>query len=71
MSFLNASSGYNEILMHPNDQEKTSFMTERGIYHYKVMAFRLKNARATYYRLVNRMFKDQLGKMMEVYIDDM
>jgi len=71
LSFMDAFSGYNQILMNPDDQEKTSFITERGTYCYKVMPFGLKNAGATYQRLVNRMFKDLLGKTMEVYIDDM
>ena len=71
LSFMDAFSGYNQILMHPNDQEKTSFITERGTFCYKVMPFELKNAGATYQRLVNRMFADMLGKTMEVYIDDM
>ena len=57
--------------MHPDNQEKTAFITERGIFCYKVMPFRLKNAGATYQRLVNKMFVDYLGDMMEVYIDDM
>ncbi|KAG7533327.1 Integrase catalytic core [Arabidopsis thaliana x Arabidopsis arenosa] len=59
------------ILMRPDDQEKTAFITNRGTYCYKVMPFGLKNASATYQRLVNKMFADQLGKTMEVYIDDM
>jgi len=71
LSFMDAFSGYHQILMNPEDQEKTSFITERGTYSYKVMPFGLKNAGATYQRLVNRMFKDLLGKTMEVYIDDM
>ena len=50
MSFMDAFSGYNQILMHPEDQEKTSFMTSREIYCYKVMPFGLKNARSTYQR---------------------
>ena len=57
--------------MHPEDQEKTSFVTERGIFCYKVMPFELKNVGATYQRLINKMFSDHLGKTMEVYIDDM
>ncbi|GFY91031.1 hypothetical protein Acr_07g0012270 [Actinidia rufa] len=42
-----------------------------GLYCYKVMPFGLKNAGVTYQRLVNKMFKEQIGKTMEVYIDDM
>ena len=57
--------------MHPDDREKTAFITDRGTYCYKVIQFGLKNAGATCQRLVNRMFADKLGNMMEVYIDDM
>ena len=71
LSFMDAFSGYNQILMHPDDQEKTAFITERGIFCYKVMRFGLKNAGTTYQRLVNKMFADYLGDTMEVYIDDM
>ncbi|KAG7567533.1 Integrase catalytic core [Arabidopsis thaliana x Arabidopsis arenosa] len=71
MSFMDAFSGYNQILMSPEDQEKIAFITDRGTYCYIVMPFGLKNVGATYQRLVNVMFKDLLGKTMEVYIDDM
>ncbi|KFK24493.1 hypothetical protein AALP_AAs49847U000100 [Arabis alpina] len=71
LTFMDAFSGYNQILMHPEDREKTAFITDRGCYCNKVMPFGLKNAGATYQRLVNKMFQDQLGKTMEVYIDDM
>ena len=57
--------------MHKDDQEKTSFITDRGTYCYKVMPFGFKNAGATYQRTVNEMFKEQLGRTVEVYIDDM
>ena len=57
--------------MDPDDQEKTSFVTAQGTYCYLVMPFGLKNAGATYQRLVNRMFQKQIGATMEVYIDDM
>ena len=53
------------------DREKTAFITDRGTYCYKVMPFGLKMAGATYQRLVNKMFAEQLGKIMEMYIDDM
>ncbi|XP_057962309.1 uncharacterized protein LOC131153877 [Malania oleifera] len=71
LSFMDAYSGYNQILMHRANEEKTSFITERGLYCYRVMPFGLKNAGATYQRLVNRIFKDQFGKMMDEYVDDM
>ncbi|XP_024014360.1 uncharacterized protein LOC112088348 [Eutrema salsugineum] len=71
LTFIHAFSGYNQILMDPDDREKTAFITDRGIYCYKFMTFGLKNTRATYERLVNKMFADQLEKTMEVYIDDM
>src|SRR5574338_956581 len=69
LSFMDAYSGYNQISMHIPDQEYTSFVTNVGLYCYVVMPFGLKNAGATYQRLVNRMFKDQLGRTMEVYVD--
>ena len=71
LSFMDAFSGYNQISMDPSDQEKTSFVTARGTYCYRVMPFGLKNAGATYQRLVNGMFQKQIGTFMEVYIDDM
>lgn len=70
LSLLDAFSGYNQIIMHPDDQEKT-IITEKGIYCYKVMSFDLKNARVTYQRLVNKMFAEQLSNTTKVYIEDM
>ena len=46
-------------------------MTPTGNYHYKVMPFGLKNAGSTYQRMMTRMFKPQLGKNIEIYVDDM
>ena len=56
LSFMDAFLGYNQISMDPSDQEKTSFVTDRGTYYYRVMPFELKNEGATYQRLVNSMF---------------
>ena len=67
LSFLDAFSGYHQIPMYPPKAEKTSFIT----LCYNVMPFGLKNAGATYQRLVTKMFRPLLGKTMEVYIDDM
>ncbi|KAI5333080.1 hypothetical protein L3X38_023210 [Prunus dulcis] len=71
LSFMDVYSGYNQILMHKDDKAKTSFIIERGTYCHKVMHFRLKNAGATYQRLVNKIFNEHIGKTMEVYVDDM
>ena len=64
-------SGYNQIQMAKEDQEKIAFVTNQGLYCYKVMPFGLKNAGAMYQRLVNQMFKKQIGKNVEVYVNDM
>ena len=56
LTFMDAFSGYNQIQMAEEDQEKTAFITSQGLYCYKVMPFGLKNAGATYQRMVNRMF---------------
>ncbi|XP_015968640.1 uncharacterized protein LOC107492158 [Arachis duranensis] len=70
-SFMDAYSGYNQILMYLPDQEKTSFLTPKANYCYIVMPFGLKNTGATYQRLMNKVFADHIGKLMEVYVDDM
>ncbi|MGN6921702.1 reverse transcriptase family protein, partial [Neisseria sp. P0017.S008] len=57
--------------MHAPDQDHTSFITDRGSYCYKVMPFGLKNAGATYQRLVNKIFTELIGRTTEVYVDDM
>ena len=71
LSFMDAFSGYNQIKMDEANQEKTSFITNHGLFCYKVMPFGLKNAGATYQRLVNHMFRPQIGRNVEVYVDDM
>ena len=71
LSFLDAFSGYHQIPMHPPDAEKTSFITPHGLYCYNVMPFGLKNAGATYQRLVTKMFRPLIGNTIEVYIDNM
>ena len=71
LSFMDAFSGYNQIMMHPSDKDKTSFINGQGLYCFKVMPFGLKNIAATYQRMVNKLFKEQIGRSIEVYIDDM
>ena len=62
---------HGRVLRIQPDQENTSFVMSQGLYCYKVMPFGLKNAGAIYQRLVNRMFSKQIGRNMEVYVDDM
>uniref|UniRef100_A0A2N9I0U3 Uncharacterized protein n=1 Tax=Fagus sylvatica TaxID=28930 RepID=A0A2N9I0U3_FAGSY len=71
LTFMDAFSGYNQIMMDDTDQEKTSFITSKGLFCYKVMPFGLKNAGATYQRLMNKMFHHQIKRNVEVYVDDM
>ncbi|XP_021732042.1 uncharacterized protein LOC110698832 [Chenopodium quinoa] len=59
-----------EIFMHPEDRAKTAVVTSSGVYNYKMMPFGLKNAGATYQRLVDQVFAEQKGRNMEAYVDD-
>ena len=56
LSFMDAFSRYNQIKLDKADQEKTLFVTNQGLFYYKVMPFGLKNAGATYQRLMKKMF---------------
>ena len=71
MSFLDAFQGYHQIALAAEDQEKTSFISPEANYHYTVMTFGLKNAWATYQRMMTRMFREKIDNTVEVYIDDM
>ena len=71
LSFIDAFSRYNQIQMASKDEEKIAFVTNKGLYCYKVIPFGLKNAGATFQRLVNKVFEKQLGRNMETYVDDM
>ena len=71
LSFMDTFLGYNQIKMDEADQEKTSFITSQGLFCYKAMPFGLKNVGATYQRLVNHMFRPQIGRNVEVYVEDM
>ncbi|RDY10137.1 Retrovirus-related Pol polyprotein, partial [Mucuna pruriens] len=71
LSFMDAYSRYNQIKMHPEDEDKTDFITDSGAFCYKVMPFGLKNVGTTYQRLMDKIFKDIMGNDVEVYVDDM
>ncbi|GJW16733.1 reverse transcriptase domain-containing protein [Tanacetum coccineum] len=69
--FLDAYKGYHQVQMSKDDEEKTAFYTDQGTYCYTKMPFGLKNVGATYQRLVDTVFKDQIGRNLEAYVDDM
>ena len=70
LSFLNGSSGYNQISMDAEDAKATAFQTPKGIYCYKFMPFGLKNAEAIYQRAMQKIFNNMLHKTVECHVDD-
>ncbi|KAJ0909268.1 putative nucleotidyltransferase, Ribonuclease H [Helianthus annuus] len=68
--FLDAYKGYHQIQMSIEDKEKTAFITDEGTFCYTKMPFGLKNAGATYQRFMNTLFREQRGRNLEVYVDD-
>jgi hypothetical protein len=70
LCFLDAYSGYNQIKMVVEEQEKTAFTTPFGCYYYTAMTFGLRNAGATYQRCMQACLQDQIGRNVHVYIDD-
>nr|GEZ59954.1 reverse transcriptase domain-containing protein [Tanacetum cinerariifolium] len=69
--FLDAYKGYHQIQMAAADEEKTGFHTGQGVYCYTKMPFGLKNGGATYQRLMDKAFENQIGRNIEVYVDDL
>jgi hypothetical protein len=70
LSFLDAYSGYNQIRLKEEDEAKTAFITPYGVFCYRTMPFGLKNAGATYQRMMQKCLATQIGKNVQVYIDD-
>nr|KYP52107.1 Uncharacterized protein K02A2.6 [Cajanus cajan] len=71
LRFMDAYSGYNQIRMHPADEDKTAFIADQANFCYRVMPFGLKNVGATYQRLMDKVLVNQLGQNVEAYVDDM
>jgi hypothetical protein len=70
LSFLDAYSGYNQIKLKKEDEEKTAFITPYGMFCDQVMPFGSKNAGATYQRMMQNCLGSQIGRNIQVYIDD-
>jgi len=71
LSFMDAYSGYIQIRMHPMDVDKTTFIRSLSNFCYIVMSFGLKNAGATYQRLIDRILEGMICRNVEAYMDDM
>ena len=69
-SSLDMASGYWQVEIAPEDREKTAFTTGKGLHHFKVMAFGLKNAGPTFQKLMELILAGMDNKTCLVYIDD-
>jgi hypothetical protein len=72
ISFMDGNAGYNQIFMAIEDISNTTFRCPGhiGLFEWIVMTFGLKNAGATYQRAMNYIFHELIGKIIEIYIDD-
>ena len=70
LCFLDAYSGYHQISMCIDDEEKTAFVTPFGVYCYIKMPFGLKNAGSAYQKCVHIVLEGQIDRNVEAYIDD-
>ena len=68
--FLDGYSGYNQIVVDPKDQEKTTFTCPFGVFAYRRMPFGLCNALATFQRCMLAIFSDMVVKCIEVFMED-
>jgi hypothetical protein len=71
MSLLDDFSRYNQIKVKRTDRYKTTFTTRWGTFAYECMPFGVSNAGATFQRAMRIAFDDQIGKIIQVYLDDL
>ena len=71
MSLLDGYLGYNQILVHEKDQDKTTFTTPWGTFQYAKMPFGLKNVGATFQRAMDTAFANEKDVFLIVYLDDL
>jgi len=71
ISLLDGFSGFNQILVHPDDQDKTAFTTPWGTFKYVKMPFGLKNAGATFQRAMDIAFAKEIHDFLVIYLDDL
>ena len=69
-STIDLASAYNQVKVHPDDRHKTAFTTPMGLYEYVRMPYGLSNAPATFQRLMQTVFRDEMLQTLIVYLDD-
>lgn len=69
-SAIDLASAYNQVEVHPDDRHKTAFTTPMGLFEYNRMPFGLCNAPATFQRLMQTIFREDLLQILLVYLDD-
>ena len=72
ISFMDGNAGYSQIFMTEEDIAKTAFRCPSaiGLFEWVAMTFGLKNAGVTYQRAINYIFHKLIGRIVEIYIDD-
>ncbi|KAL0367819.1 UNVERIFIED_CONTAM: Transposon Ty3-G Gag-Pol polyprotein [Sesamum radiatum] len=71
LNMMDASQRYHQIMLAPKDHKRVNSITSAGTFCYVSMSFGLKNTRSTYQRLVDKIFRPQIGRNVEVHVDDM
>jgi hypothetical protein len=71
MSLIDGFSGYNQIKVKRTDKYKTTFTTHWGTFSYECMPFGLSNASVTFQRAMQISFDDLIGKIIQIYLDDL
>ncbi|KAL0420209.1 UNVERIFIED_CONTAM: Polyprotein P3 [Sesamum latifolium] len=65
LSMIDTSQGYHQIMLAPEDRKRISFITSAGTFCHVIMPFGLKNAGATYQRLVDKIFHSEIGEILK------
>ena len=70
MSMMDGFSRYNQVVVHPSDQEKTAFTTPWGTFMYAKMHFGIMNVGATFQKEMDIAFLEEKDRFVVIYLDD-